>query len=188
MWETKIERWVLFIEFLKPWRVDTCPHKAWRRKCHVVLGPSGSSPSYGQCGMQQGWHLAVYERLPGVAHSEPILTSLTYYDWSGILSAARWLRDSHFDISHDTFGVYLSIISYIQSFRPWSHIVPFLIFITCLRNSNFKSLSCIPQKMRWLLKSLFEQNSIVINHKLNSNFKSHIIIRRTSNITRPRNV
>jgi hypothetical protein len=33
--------------------------------------------------------------------------------------------------------------------------------------------------MMWLLKSLFDQNSIMINHKSNNNFKSHIIIRGT---------
>jgi hypothetical protein len=36
-----------------------------------------------------------------------------------------------------------------------------------------------PSKNELLLKLQFDQNSIVINHKLDGNFKSHIIIRRT---------
>jgi hypothetical protein len=39
--------------------------------------------------------------------------------------------------------------------------------------------SYIPQKMKWLLKSQFDQNSIVIDHKLNDNFKSHLIFGMT---------
>jgi hypothetical protein len=30
--------------------------------------------------------------------------------------------------------------------------------------------------MMWLLKSPFDQNSIMINHKLNSDFNNHIIL------------
>jgi hypothetical protein len=33
--------------------------------------------------------------------------------------------------------------------------------------------------MRYLLKSLFNQNSIIIHHKSNNNFKSHITLRIT---------
>ena len=32
------------------------------------------------------------------------------------------------------------------------------------------------QKMGWLLNLLFDQNLKLINHKLNGNFKSHIIL------------
>jgi phosphotransferase system IIB component len=45
----------------------------------------------------------------------------------------------------------------------------------------------------WLLKLSFDQNSIVINHKLSNDFKSHIIFRKTQewqvtfNITRANN-
>jgi hypothetical protein len=38
--------------------------------------------------------------------------------------------------------------------------------------------------MSWLLKSLFDQNSIMINHKLNGDFKSHIIIGGTQESSR----
>jgi hypothetical protein len=33
--------------------------------------------------------------------------------------------------------------------------------------------------MMWLLKSPCDQNSILINHKLNDDFKSHLIFRGT---------
>lgn len=52
----------------------------------------------------------------------------------------------------------------------------FKIIIRLVIVSNSISLYYIPPKMRWLLKSSFDQNSIVINLKLNGNFKSHIII------------
>jgi hypothetical protein len=46
--------------------------------------------------------------------------------------------------------------------------------------SNSRSLSYdVTKKMRWLLKSSFDENLIVINHNTNSDFKSHIIIKRT---------
>jgi hypothetical protein len=46
-----------------------------------------------------------------------------------------------------------------------------------MRNrSNSKSSSCVPLIMMWLLKLSFDQNSIMINHKSNGNFKSHIIL------------
>jgi hypothetical protein len=34
--------------------------------------------------------------------------------------------------------------------------------------------SCVPLKLLWLLKSPLDQNLIVIYHKFNSDFKSHI--------------
>jgi hypothetical protein len=34
---------------------------------------------------------------------------------------------------------------------------------------------CVPLKMRWLLKSSFDQNSILIDHKFNDDFKSYFI-------------
>jgi hypothetical protein len=37
--------------------------------------------------------------------------------------------------------------------------------------------SCIPPKMRWLLKAPFDQNSILINHKPNDNFEGRFIYR-----------
>jgi hypothetical protein len=57
-----------------------------------------------------------------------------------------------------------SIILYIS---PFSDIV------------FYKSLSypsCVPKRIMRFLKLPLHQNSIVINHKLNGNFKSHIII------------
>jgi hypothetical protein len=41
--------------------------------------------------------------------------------------------------------------------------------------SNSKSLLCVTPKIMWFLKSPFDQNSIVINHKANDDFKSHFI-------------
>jgi hypothetical protein len=41
---------------------------------------------------------------------------------------------------------------------------------------NSKSYSCVPPKMMQFLKSPLDQNSIMINHKLNGDFKSHIIL------------
>jgi hypothetical protein len=35
--------------------------------------------------------------------------------------------------------------------------------------------SYVPPRTTWLLKSSLDQNSILINHKLNGDFKSHII-------------
>jgi len=43
----------------------------------------------------------------------------------------------------------------------------------------YNSLFCVTLIMRWLLKSQYDQNSIMINHKSNSDFKSHLIIGRT---------
>jgi len=37
--------------------------------------------------------------------------------------------------------------------------------------------SCVPPKLMWLLKLTIDQNSIVINNKLNFDFKSYIILR-----------
>jgi len=45
--------------------------------------------------------------------------------------------------------------------------------------SNFKRHTHVPLKMIWLLKLPCDQNSILINHKLNGNFKSHLIFRGT---------
>jgi hypothetical protein len=47
------------------------------------------------------------------------------------------------------------------------------------RPSNFRSFSCVPLKIRWLLELPFYQNSILINHKLNGNLKSYIIFEVT---------
>jgi hypothetical protein len=41
--------------------------------------------------------------------------------------------------------------------------------------SNFRSHPCVSLKMKWLLKPLLDQNSIMIYYKSNGNFKSHII-------------
>jgi hypothetical protein len=50
---------------------------------------------------------------------------------------------------------------------------------TCGIKSNSTSLSCITLIMMWFLKLRFDQNSIIINHKLNNDLKSQIIIRLT---------
>jgi hypothetical protein len=47
--------------------------------------------------------------------------------------------------------------------------------------SNSISPSRIPQKMKYI-KLQFDQNSIVVNYKFNSNFKRHIILGRTREI------
>jgi hypothetical protein len=45
--------------------------------------------------------------------------------------------------------------------------------------SNSRSHSRVPLKIMCFLKSSIDQNSIVINYKLNGDFKSHIITRGT---------
>jgi len=37
----------------------------------------------------------------------------------------------------------------------------------------------VPSKLMWLLKLLFDQNSIVIYHKFNGDFKSHVNFKET---------
>jgi len=48
-------------------------------------------------------------------------------------------------------------------------------YLMIIFKSNSKSLSFVTPKIMWLLKSSFDQNSIMINHKANNNFKSHFI-------------
>jgi hypothetical protein len=48
-----------------------------------------------------------------------------------------------------------------------------------MNKSNSINPFCVIPKMKCLLKSLFDQNSIMINHKFNGDLKSYIIIRRT---------
>ena len=46
--------------------------------------------------------------------------------------------------------------------------------------SSSKSFSYIvPPIMMWLLKLSFDQNSIIINYKLNDNFNNYIILEET---------
>jgi hypothetical protein len=45
--------------------------------------------------------------------------------------------------------------------------------------NNSRNQSCVPLKIMWLLKSPVDQNSIMINHKPNGNFRSHIILEVT---------
>jgi hypothetical protein len=45
-----------------------------------------------------------------------------------------------------------------------------------VRQSNSRSLYCISLKMRKFFKSPFDKNLIMINHKFNSDFKSHITL------------
>jgi hypothetical protein len=44
---------------------------------------------------------------------------------------------------------------------------------------SYSCPSCVPLKITWLLKLPFDQNSILINHKPNGDFKSHLIFRGT---------
>jgi hypothetical protein len=44
---------------------------------------------------------------------------------------------------------------------------------------SYSCFSCVSLKMMWLLKSSCDQNLILINYKLNGDFKSHLIFRRT---------
>jgi hypothetical protein len=47
-------------------------------------------------------------------------------------------------------------------------------FLVCQMSNSTRGSSCVSPLMRWLLKSSFDQNSIMINYKHNDDFKSHI--------------
>jgi hypothetical protein len=76
------------------------------------------------------------------------------------------------------FRVILDVIP-MSLLCPSNNDLAFKIIIRLVIVSNSISPYYIFPKMRWLLKSSFDQNSIVINHKFNGNFKRHIIIRGT---------
>ena len=45
--------------------------------------------------------------------------------------------------------------------------------------SHFYSLMFISLRMKWILKLLFDQNSIIISHNDNDNFRGYIILKVT---------
>jgi hypothetical protein len=45
--------------------------------------------------------------------------------------------------------------------------------------NNSESLSYVNPRMMWLLKLIFDQNSIMISYKSNGDFNSHIILKWT---------
>jgi hypothetical protein len=77
------------------------------------------------------------------------------------------------------FGIHCKFLvvweGILMQFLVWEDITNWVLVWTNSISPSYCH-SYVPKKMRWLLKSLFDQNIIVINLKPKDDFNSHIIV------------